>query len=103
MEAQNDKSPAEAPPAAANERYILRYLNARVTLHYTYGGGFTDTGRITFIDNHWVELVKDNTERLLAPVVAIRLIKLHEPAAQANYDAQTLLRAANERKQISDE
>jgi hypothetical protein len=85
--------------------HLLRYLNTQVTIHYHPGGaGMTDQGRITYIDNAWVELTKDNKDVLLIPTTAIRLIKAQEPARLFG-DAAILLRAADappeeQRKQI---
>jgi len=66
-----------------------RYQNARVTVYYH--NGVSDTGWISYIETHWLEVVKDNNERLLIPLSAIRLIKLLE-APKQNKDAETLLR-----------
>ena len=87
--------------------HLLRYLNTQVTIYYhPAGGGITDQGRITYIDNSWVELSKDNKEKdiLLIPTTAIRLIKAQEPT-RLRGDAAILLRAAEahpdeQRKQI---
>ena len=70
-----------------------RYLSARVTVYYH--NGVSDTGWILYIETHWIEVVKDNNERLLIPLSAIRLIKLLE-APKQNQDAETLLRASGE-------
>jgi hypothetical protein len=68
---------------------LQSYLNARVSVYYE--NSYTDTGAITYIDNAWVELWKDNGEVLLIPTSAIRIIKILERARQ-NADAEILLR-----------
>jgi len=83
----------------AGSDYVQRYLNAQVTIHYMTGGGYYDNGRITYIDTHWVELTKDNGERLLAPVAAVRIIKLPK-LGQTDSEADVLLRAADDRKRL---
>ena len=82
-----------APAAIAPLPSVLaqRYQNARVTVYYH--NGVNDTGWISYLETHWIELTKDNNERLLIPMSAIRLIKLLE-APKKNNDAETLLRAA---------
>ncbi len=82
----------EALPSAV----LARYQQARVTVHYNTQSGFNDTGTITFIDNHWVELTKDNAERLLIPVASIRILKLLG-AARLEGDAGSLLRPLENR------
>lgn len=83
---------------------LVQYVNARVTVHYNNAQGYSDTGRLTYIDAVWIELTKDNRERLLIPVDSIRLMKLLEPA-QREGDAGILLRPAenNDRKQLPSE
>ena len=66
-----------------------RYQNARVTVYYL--SGVTDTGWISHIETHWIELVKDTNERLLIPMSALRLIKLLE-APKQHKGSETLLR-----------
>ena len=86
--------------ASGSSTYVQRYLNSRVTVYYNPGGSsFQDTGRISYIDNSWVELVKDNGEILLAPVHSIRILKLVEKS-RPNGEADQLLRAVNEEKRI---
>lgn len=78
----------ELPPALA------RYRHARVTIHYT--NAVSDTGTLTYLDRSWAELLKDNGERLLIPLQAIRILKLVK-AAETSEDANMLLRAADAR------
>jgi hypothetical protein len=70
---------------------VLRnaYIGARVTLYYN--NSYTDQGTVTYLDNAWVELTKDNSERLLVPTTAVRLIKLME-ASRRQTDSEILLR-----------
>lgn len=68
---------------------LSHYLSARVNIHYE--NSYSDQGTVTYLDNHWVELTKDNGERLLIPTSAIRIIKLMEPARR-EADADMLLR-----------
>lgn len=84
---------------------LARYQQARITVHYNHQSGYSDTGTVTFIDDHWVELTKDNAERLLIPVVSIRIIKLLS-AARLEGEAGSLLRPLenrpeNEQRQIT--
>ena len=83
--------PSEALVLAPPSTLAQRYQNARVTVYYQ--NGVSDTGWVSHIETHWVEVVKDNNERLLIPLSAIRLIKLLESPKQ-NTDAETLLRAS---------
>jgi hypothetical protein len=93
---------AEAAP------YLLRYLSAQVTIYYhPAGGGVSDTGRISYINNFWLELTKDNGDVLLMPTSAIRLIKVLQ-LNKLSGEAGILLRAAEplpeeQRKQITRE
>jgi hypothetical protein len=73
------------------------YLNARVNVHYE--NSYTDQGIVSYLDNHWVELTKDNGERLLIPTSAIRIIKLIE-LAKREADAEMLLRPYENAPQI---
>lgn len=73
------------PPALGH------YRNARVTIHYNTG--VSDTGLLTYLDRSWAELLKDNGERLLIPLQAIRILKMVK-AAETSGDANILLRAA---------
>lgn len=83
------------PPAALvpslPSQLAARYQGARVTVYYH--NGVSDTGWVSYFETHWLEVVKDNNERLLIPMSAIRLIKLLE-APKQNKDAETLLRAS---------
>lgn len=77
---------------------LAAYRSAKVTIHYNQQSGYSDTGTITYMDEHWVELTKDSGERLLLPVLAIRLIKLLEPVKQDS-DANILLRPADSQRE----
>ncbi len=70
---------------------LQQYLNARVMVYYNSQSSYTDTGRVTYLDPHWLELTKENGERLLMPTFAVRILKLLEPIRQTD-DAGTLLR-----------
>ena len=70
---------------------LQQYLNARVMVYYNSQSSYTDPGRLTYLDPSWLELTKENGERLLIPAAAVRLIKMVEPARQTD-DAGTLLR-----------
>jgi hypothetical protein len=65
------------------------YLGARVTIHYN--NSYTDQGAVTYLDNYWVELTKDNGERLLVPTTAIRLVKMMQPTRKPA-ESEMLLR-----------
>jgi hypothetical protein len=77
-------------PIAASR--LRDYQSARVTIHYATQT-YNDTGTITYMDDNWIELTKDNGERLLVPVIAIRIIKLLE-APKLEGEAAILLRPA---------
>lgn len=77
-------------PIAASR--LRDYQSARVTIYYAIQT-YSDTGTITYMDGSWVELTKDNGERLLVPALAIRVIKLLE-APKREGDAAILLRPA---------
>jgi hypothetical protein len=108
---QRDSDRAERPSAAAitysaGPPRLQQYLNGRVTIYYnTYSAGYQDSGVLTLMDETWVELTKDNQERLLIPIVAIRIIKLLEPA-QLEDESTVLLRPfegrRDEQKQIAE-
>ena len=66
------------------------YAGAMVTLYYNVSS-YSDNGRITYLDTHWIELTKDNGERLLSPVNSVRLVKLLENPKR-DPDAEILLR-----------
>jgi hypothetical protein len=72
---------------------LRHYQNAKVTVHYS-PQSYTDTGIVTYMDATWIELTKDNGERLLIPIVAIRLIKLLDVTKREG-DAAVLLRPAS--------
>jgi hypothetical protein len=82
---------------------LAHYQDARINIHYT-DNQHTDVGRLLYRDHTWIELLKDNGEHLLIPVMAIRIIKLLQPA-QTTADANILLRAAESgpQKQITGE
>ncbi len=71
---------------------LSTYLNSRVSVHY--GGsavGYSDVGTLTCLSDVWIELTKEKGERILIPVVSIRLIKLLN-APKLSGDATSLLR-----------
>jgi hypothetical protein len=71
---------------------LADYLGTMVTVYYN-PSTYSDNGRVTYLDASWLELTKDNGERLLIPVEAIRLVKMletHKPT-----DADILLRPAD--------
>jgi len=70
---------------------LQQYLNARVMVYYNSQSSYSDSGRMTYLDPSWLELTKENGERLLIPSSAIRIIKMVEPARLTD-DAGTLLR-----------
>ncbi len=86
-------------PSGSASAVAARYYQARVVIHYNTQSGFNDSGTITAIDDHWVELTKENRERLLIPVASIRIIKLLEPS-RSHGDADVLLRPAEGRPEI---
>lgn len=70
---------------------VLRaYFHAQVTVYYREAG-YSDVGRITYIDGSWVELTKKNGERFLIPHSGIRIIKMAE-VAKPEGEAAYLLR-----------
>ena len=73
---------------------LQQYLNARVMVYYNSQSSYTDSGRVTYLDPSWMELTKENGERLLIPMAAVRLVKMLDPNRQSD-DAGTLLRAAD--------
>ena len=62
-----------------------------MVVHYAPQAGYTDTGVVSFLNEFWLEIVKDKGERLLIPASAIRIIRLIE-AASDQKEALTLLR-----------
>ncbi len=70
---------------------LNHYLNAKVMVYYTSQSPYTDTGHITYLDTHWIELTKENGERLLVPTAAVRILKLLE-SPRGTDDSATLLR-----------
>ncbi len=70
---------------------LNHYLNAKVMVYYNSQSSYSDTGRITYLDTHWIELTKENGERLLVPTAAVRILKLLEVNRHTE-DAATLLR-----------
>ena len=87
--AENNKAGWETVPVSGG--LFKRYFQARVTVYYA--SGISDTGWLTWLETPWIEITKDTNERLLIPMMAIRLIKVLETPPQNN-DAETLLRAA---------
>ena len=73
------------------EARLHEYFGTLVTLYYN-PSTYSDNGRVTYLDDAWVELTKDNGERLLVPTASIRLIKMLE--TQKPTDANILLRPA---------
>lgn len=82
------------------ESRLADYFGAMVTVYYTVS--YTDNGRLTYLDASWIELTKDNGERLLIPLTAVRLVKLMEPPKR-NPDAEILLRPVDARPEIPSE
>ncbi len=74
-----------------DDQFALRFVRSRATIYYSNYSSYTDTGKITYLDNHWLELLKDNGEQLVIPVNAVRIIKLIE-ATDKSHEATTLLR-----------
>lgn len=70
---------------------LQQYLNARVMVYYNSQSSYTDSGRVTYLDAHWLELTKDNGERLLMPTLAVRIVKMLEPPRTQD-DSGMLLR-----------
>ncbi len=70
---------------------LEQYLNARVMVYYNSQSSYTDSGRVTYLDPSWLELTKENGERLLIPTAAVRIVKMLDPIRQKD-DAGTLLR-----------
>ncbi len=88
----NDQQQIDSNPAAKfDEKFALRFVHSRATIYYSNYSSYTDTGKITYLDNHWLELLKDNGEQLVIPVAAVRIIKLIE-ATDKSHEATTLLR-----------
>ncbi len=92
-EEQSLSARMEDPPAAGQNAapacLPMRYAGARVTVHYI--NTYSDTGHMVSADNYWLELLKDNGERLLVPVTSIRLMKLLD-YTDRSVQAATLLR-----------
>ena len=89
-------APPESTPGPSR---LQQYVNARVMVYYNSQSSYTDSGRVTYLDTHWLELTKENGERLLMPTAAVRILKMLEPIRQAD-DAGTLLRPVEGRPQI---
>ena len=87
--------PAGEERASTMPEHLWRYRSIRVTIYYLMNSGISDTGTITYMDDRWVELTKNNNERLLIPINAIRLIKALE-ALSPEGDENVLLRPAEE-------
>ena len=75
--------------------HLGRYRSIRVAIYYLIQSNISDTGTITYMDDSWVELTKNNNERLLIPINAIRLIKALEPLRPEG-DENILLRPVEE-------
>ncbi|HLK55069.1 MAG TPA: hypothetical protein VKU00_00805 [Chthonomonadaceae bacterium] len=89
--------PAGEDRAATLPEPLGRYRSSRVTIYYTMSSGVSDTGTITYMDDRWVELTKNNNERLLIPINAIRIIKALEDRSLVGVgDENVLLRPAEE-------
>ena len=86
---EGERSPSG--DSAAGPSRLQQYLNARIMVYYNSQSSYTDTGRVTYLDPHWLELTKDNGERLLMPTTAVRILKLLDPIQQRD-DAGMLLR-----------
>lgn len=84
-----EEAVTEARGAGPNR--LQQYLDARIMVYYNSQSSYTDTGRVTYLDTHWLELTKDNGERLLMPTAAVRILKMLEPIRQSD-DASMLLR-----------
>lgn len=96
----NNETGAEA---ASNPTRLSQYHGAQVSIYYNNQSGYVDTGQLTYMDEHFVELTKESGERLLVPIYSIRLIKLIK-APVAQDDSTILLRPADthpEQKVIS--
>ena len=74
---------------------MRRYTSAKVVIHYHYNTGHIDTGMISYIDDKWIELVKEKGDRMLIPVSAVRIIKFAEVVKQ-DRESSTLLRPSEE-------
>ena len=89
-ELQEIQNPADQH-RIASDSVPAHYLGAKVNVHYNLQSGLTDSGIIVFLNNHWIELSKDNGERLLIPIEAVRLVKLVK-ASVTHEEATSLLR-----------
>ena len=83
------------PSTASSGSVLGDYLRAYVAVYYVGTSGLADNGRVTYMDDTWIELSKENHDRLLIPVQSIRLIKLLEPGKPQG-EAGTLLRPAED-------
>ena len=72
---------------------LQQYHGARVSVYYTPQTGYVDSGQLTYMGEQFIEITKDNGERLLAPINSIRIVKLIEPS-QVHDDSDVLLRPA---------
>ena len=70
---------------------LHQYQGAQVSVYYNNQSGYVDSGQLTYMDEHFIELTKENSERLLIPIYSIRLIKLLK-AAKVQDDSNILLR-----------
>ncbi|HZT42163.1 MAG TPA: hypothetical protein VFA07_08230 [Chthonomonadaceae bacterium] len=87
--------PAGEDRASPVSEHLRRYRSIRVAIYYLIQSNISDTGTITYMDDQWVELTKNNNERLLIPINAIRLIKALEPLGSEG-DRNILLRPVEE-------
>ena len=74
---------------------LSRYTSAKVIILYHTNTGYTDTGMISYIDDKWIELVKEKGDRMLIPVSGVRIIKFAEVVKQ-DRESSTLLRPSEE-------
>src|SRR5579871_1472101 len=47
---------------------LPHFDHARVAIYYNQQSGISDQGRLGYLDDHFLELVKDNGERFLIPL-----------------------------------
>lgn len=87
--------PAGKDRASPLSEHLWRYQSIRVSVYYLNQSNISDTGTITYMDDLWVELTKNNKERLLIPINAIRLIKALEELCSEG-DEKILLRPVEE-------
>ena len=91
------------PESIPTPTRLQQYHGARVSVFYNNQSGYVDNGQLTHMDGHFIEVTKDNGDRLLIPLYSIRIIKLIE-ASKVQDDSTILLRPADaqsEQKVIS--